>query len=94
VLYDMTSDRMETNDLTGQMPDRVAAMSRLYDAGAARTGVKPWTGEQTETAGPIQRGMRSDGASGGRLMKSRFVAAALLLVAPALAVDGDIAMAL
>jgi arylsulfatase A-like enzyme len=51
-LYNMKSDRTETDDLASRMPDRVAAMSRLYDVWAARTGVKPWTGEQTEIGWP------------------------------------------
>jgi hypothetical protein len=33
-------------------PDRVGAMARLYDTWAARTGVKPWIGEQTEIGWP------------------------------------------
>ncbi len=51
-LYDMRRDRLETNDLAGRMPEKVASMTRLYDEWAARTGVKPWTGEQTPIGWP------------------------------------------
>jgi arylsulfatase A-like enzyme len=51
-LYDMRRDRLETRDLARQMPDRVAAMAALYERWASRTGVKPWTGEQTPIGWP------------------------------------------
>jgi arylsulfatase len=46
-LYDMTTDRLETDDLAGRMPERAAALAAQYDAWAERVGVKPWQGEQT-----------------------------------------------
>ncbi len=46
-LYNMATDRLETHDLSREMPARVAELSRLYDDWAARTGVKPWSGPQT-----------------------------------------------
>ena len=38
-LYDMVEDRTELNDLATQHPDRVADMTRQYEAWAARCGV-------------------------------------------------------
>jgi arylsulfatase len=46
-LYNMRQDRLETRDLSRQMPEQLAAMVALYERWAGRTGVKPWTGEQT-----------------------------------------------
>jgi arylsulfatase len=46
-LYDMKRDRLETRDLSREMPERVAAMAALYEEWARRVGVKPWTGAQT-----------------------------------------------
>lgn len=46
-LYNMATDRLETHDLSQEMPARVAELSTLYDDWAARTGVKPWSGAQT-----------------------------------------------
>ncbi len=40
-LYDMEADRTELNDLAAQHPSKVQAMSRQYDAWAARCGVIP-----------------------------------------------------
>jgi arylsulfatase len=51
-LYDMTKDRLETRDLSSEMPGRVGELSRLYDTWAARVGAKPWTGAQTEIGWP------------------------------------------
>jgi arylsulfatase A-like enzyme len=51
-LYNMRLDRLETRDLSRQMPERVAAMEALYDRWAGRAGVKPWTGEQTPIGWP------------------------------------------
>jgi arylsulfatase len=51
-LYDMRRDRLETRDLARQIPERVAAMTTLYERWAGRTGVKPWTGEQTPIGWP------------------------------------------
>ena len=39
-LYDMEADRTELNNLAAQMPEKVAAMSALYDAWAERAFVK------------------------------------------------------
>ena len=51
-LYNMRQDRLETRDLSRQMPERVAAMEALYEQWAGRTGVKRWTGEQTPIGWP------------------------------------------
>jgi len=40
-LYDMEADRTELNDIAAQHPSKVQAMSRQYDAWAARCGVIP-----------------------------------------------------
>ena len=39
-LYDLTSDRTETNDLGEKHPDRVQTMSQKWFAWAEQTGVK------------------------------------------------------
>ncbi len=41
-LYDMDTDRTETEDLAGDMPDKVAEMSTAYDRWAAENRVRPW----------------------------------------------------
>ena len=41
-LYDLAADRTEMTDLSGVEPERVAALSLLYDAWAVRCGVEPW----------------------------------------------------
>jgi len=41
-LYDMRRDRTELHDLADQHPDRVAEMSREWEAWARRAGVLPW----------------------------------------------------
>lgn len=41
-LYNMTVDRTELNDLSGSDPDRVAAMTKVYEVWAERTGALPW----------------------------------------------------
>lgn len=41
-LYDIQSDRTESNDLAAAQPDRVKAMAAQWDAWAARVGVSPW----------------------------------------------------
>jgi arylsulfatase len=46
-LHNMRSDRLEANDLAEEMPERVAALSALYDEWADRVGIKPWQGNQT-----------------------------------------------
>jgi arylsulfatase len=51
-LYNMRQDRLETRDLSRQMPEKLAAMVALYEGWASRTGVKPWTGEQTPIGWP------------------------------------------
>jgi arylsulfatase len=40
-LYDMEADRTELNELSAKHPSKVAAMSRQYEAWAARCGVIP-----------------------------------------------------
>ncbi len=51
-LYNMRQDRLETRDLSRELPEKVAVMVELYDRWAGRTGVKPWTGEQTPIGWP------------------------------------------
>jgi len=51
-LFDMRVDRMEANDLAARMPAKVQEMSALYDREAARIGIKPWVGAQTEIGWP------------------------------------------
>jgi arylsulfatase len=41
-LYDMVVDRTETNDLSGEFPERVKEMSALWQAWAERAHVLPW----------------------------------------------------
>jgi arylsulfatase len=41
-LYNVAKDRTETNDLAARDPERVVAMSALYDGWAKRCGVRPW----------------------------------------------------
>jgi arylsulfatase A-like enzyme len=41
-LYDLEADRTEMNDLAAKMPERVKAMTKEYEAWAARCGVVPW----------------------------------------------------
>ena len=41
-LYDLESDRSETNDLASSDPDRVARMQSAYEEWAERSDVKPW----------------------------------------------------
>ena len=41
-LYDMDADRTEMHDLAAGLPDRVNALSALYNAWAERCGVMPW----------------------------------------------------
>jgi arylsulfatase len=51
-LFDMRVDRMEANDLAASMPEKVAEMSALYEREAARIGIVPWVGRQTEIGWP------------------------------------------
>ncbi len=41
-LYDMEADRTELNDLSGEYPEKVKKMLKLYDQWAERSGVLPW----------------------------------------------------
>ena len=41
-LYNMAKDRVETNNLAAGEPERVRAMSAMYDAYAKRTNVASW----------------------------------------------------
>ena len=50
-LYDLAEDRTELSNLAAAQPDRVQALSSLYDAWADRSGVKPWTDPQTPIGG-------------------------------------------
>jgi arylsulfatase len=51
-LFDMRVDRLEANDLAARMPDKVTQMAALYEREAARIGIRPWSGRQTETGWP------------------------------------------
>ncbi|BDC49649.1 sulfatase [Bryobacterales bacterium F-183] len=42
-LYNIAADRTETRDLAAAEPDRVRAMSALWEQWAAKCGVLPWT---------------------------------------------------
>jgi arylsulfatase len=50
-LYDLATDRTELTDLAGARPALVRELEALYDAWAARSGVKPWTEPQTPIGG-------------------------------------------
>jgi arylsulfatase A-like enzyme len=41
-LYDLAADRTEMHDLAAKDPQRVAALSALYDKWAVRAQVEPW----------------------------------------------------
>jgi arylsulfatase len=41
-LYDITTDRVESNDLASKHPEKVNELSALYDAWAKRAMVEPW----------------------------------------------------
>ena len=41
-LYDLEADRTELNNLASDEPDRVAAMTALYETWAKRADVLPW----------------------------------------------------
>jgi hypothetical protein len=43
----MKADRLETHDLSKELPDKLTTLSALYDSEARRTGIKPWVGAQT-----------------------------------------------
>jgi arylsulfatase len=42
-LYDLDADRTENHDLAARHPERVAVLSRAWEAWAARCGVEPWS---------------------------------------------------
>ena len=48
-LYDLAADRTETNDLAGQLPERVEPMRARWEAWACKTGVK-WADRKKEPA--------------------------------------------
>ena len=41
-LYDMETDRIESHDLAGEMPDKVKELEAAYNEWAARCHVVPW----------------------------------------------------
>ncbi len=41
-LYDLESDRIESRDMAGEQPGKVAQLQGVYDAWARRAGVVPW----------------------------------------------------
>ena len=41
-LYDIEQDRTELNDVSGEHPELVQELSRLYEAWAKRCNVMPW----------------------------------------------------
>jgi arylsulfatase len=41
-LFDLAKDRTELHDVAADQPQRVAEMSKAYDAWAQRCGVLPW----------------------------------------------------
>jgi arylsulfatase len=41
-LYDLSTDRLEGNNLAEKFPDRVTALTKLYDTWAERAQVRPW----------------------------------------------------
>ncbi len=49
-LYNMDDDRTELHDLAAREPERVRALSAVYDAWAARCGVLPWPPKKTRVA--------------------------------------------
>ena len=49
-LYNVAQDRIEAHNLAAQQPERVAAMTAIYEAWANRVGVKPWPIHRTESA--------------------------------------------
>lgn len=60
-LYDIDGDRSELKDLAGQQPGRVAEMVALYEAWAARCGVRLWpVGDLTEDGGKRAKKKRKD----------------------------------
>jgi arylsulfatase len=51
-LFDMHVDRLEADDLAARMPEKVRQMAALYQREAARIGIVPWSGAQTEIGWP------------------------------------------
>jgi arylsulfatase len=45
-LYNLNTDRTELNNLAAAEPERVAALTREYEAWAKRCGVQPWPAAQ------------------------------------------------
>ena len=41
-LYDISKDRVESNDLAAKMPEKVKELAAKYDAYAKRASVEPW----------------------------------------------------
>ena len=41
-LYDLAADRVESNDLAGQMPAKVSELSAKWEALGRQTNVLPW----------------------------------------------------
>lgn len=60
-LYDMTTDRIEMNNLAAQHPDKVKVMAAQWDAWAARANVLPLGSWRTQPAGKknIKRAQKS-----------------------------------
>jgi len=54
-LYDLDVDRTELHDLAAAHPERVAAMTELYDAWTERCGVLPWKPRRPEGYTPPKR---------------------------------------
>jgi arylsulfatase A-like enzyme len=46
-LYNLKSDRTETQDSSKEMPEKVTALAALYEQEAQRIGIKPFIGRQT-----------------------------------------------
>jgi arylsulfatase len=51
-LYDMDTDRTETNNLARQEPERVRDLAEAYERWAARVGVEPWEKMRTRVPPP------------------------------------------
>jgi arylsulfatase len=54
-LYDLDADRTELNNLASSQPDRVAAMSKMWDAWAAKVGAKMPEQLREQRQGPRAR---------------------------------------
>ena len=51
-LYNMKSDRTELNDLSGEQPEILTRMTRMYEDWAERVGALPWPVMPRVTASP------------------------------------------